>query len=90
MSLQIAAQYRRRARSLRTLAGSLEALPLMQLESMAGAGTWRGPRPRDLTDRLRVYQHRLHGDAETLRSRAWWLEREAAELERAAAIPGVA
>ncbi len=90
MSAHLAARYRRRARSLRTLADSIESLPLMQLDAMADASTWRGPRPQAATARLRSYQHRLHADAETLRARAWWLEREADDLERSAALSGIA
>ncbi|MEL6893020.1 MAG: hypothetical protein AAFP84_15620 [Actinomycetota bacterium] len=90
MSTALAAKYRRRARSLRTLADSIEALPLMQLDAFAGPDTWRGPKPADRVDRLRHFQQRLHADAETLRRRAWWLDQQADDLERTAALPGIA
>ncbi|MEM1333672.1 MAG: hypothetical protein AAGG08_09460 [Actinomycetota bacterium] len=85
-----AAHHRRRARSLRVLASSIESLPLLQLDTLAGPATWTGPIPADRTDRLRMFQHRLHDDVETLRRRAWWLEQQADELERQAVLPGIA
>lgn len=90
MSMDAAAQLRRRARSLRALASSLEALPMMRLDALAGPDTWRGPVPFDTVEQLRAYQHRLHSDAETLRRRAWWLDQQATDLERAATLAGIA
>jgi len=90
MSFNLAAQYRRRANSLRTLASTIEGLPLMRLDALAGPDTWHGPVPADRVDRLRHFQQRLHGDVEDLRRRAWWLDQEADSLERAATLSGIA
>lgn len=90
MSMETAAMYRRRARSLRVLASSIEDLPLLRLEAEAGPNTWRGPKPADRVERLRGFQHRLHTDVEDLRRRAWWLDQRADELEHATRLPGIA
>ena len=90
MSMSEAARLRRRAHSLRTLAATIESLPLMRLDALAGPDTWQGPVPTRRVEELRRYQHRLHRDAEDLRRRAWWLDQEADALERTAAIAGIA
>lgn len=78
------------ATELRTLASTIEGLPLMRLDAFAGPDTWHGPVPADRVDRLRQFQQRLHGDVEDLRRRAWWLDQEADSLERAATLSGIA
>ena len=89
MSAAIAHQadrHRQRAARLRRFAAQLEDSPVLRLDRHAGDDTWSGPTPDRLLVDLSRLQHRLHVEAEQLRSAAWWLDRRADDLEREAAL----
>ncbi len=74
-------ELRQRARHLRDLASSIEALPVMSLEGYAADDTWRGPRPMLCRSMLGRNQQQLHAAADDLRSHAHLFEQRAAELD---------
>jgi hypothetical protein len=76
---------RHRAAALRSLASAIEATPAMSLERFAGDDTWRGPRPLLCHNILVANLAQLHAAADDLLSHAWRLERQARELDMAAA-----
>lgn len=86
MSYSQAAQLRRRARRLRTLAQTIERTPALTLERHANEDTWRGQRPLLCRNLLLANQTQLHSAAEGLRWQAFLFERRAAELETRAAL----
>lgn len=86
MTTHHAAHLRHRARALQDLASAIEGTPLMTLGTLAGPATWVGGRP-DLCERLlATSQHQLHDAADTLRWRAYLLERRADEVQLAAQL----
>ena len=78
-------QLRQRAQHLRDLAGSIESLPVMRLESHATDDTWHGPRPMLCRSMLGKNQQQLHVAADDLRSHAHLFEQRAAQLDAIAA-----
>ncbi|TVR26552.1 MAG: hypothetical protein EA389_05195 [Ilumatobacter sp.] len=81
---------RRRARTLRTLATTIESTPAMALDAHAGSDTWRTPRADLCRWILSTNQAQVHRAAEELRWDAHRLERRAAEIElERAALGGV-
>jgi len=74
-----------RAATLRALATAIEHTPATTLEHLAGDDTWRGERPLLCHNVLVANLAQLHSAAEDLRAHAWQLERQARELEAAAA-----
>jgi hypothetical protein len=79
-----AADYRRRATQLRTLAARLENTPSMSLHLHAGVDTWRGPRPDACVTDLAVAQRAVRDAADELQVRAFAFDRLADDLETAA------
>lgn len=75
-----------RAATLRALAATIERTPATTLEQLAGDDTWRGPRPLLCRNILVANLAQLHAAADDLRQHAWRLERQARELEAAAAL----
>ena len=84
-----ATQLRQRARHLRDLADSIEAMPAMRLDRHADDDTWRGQRPLLCRTLLATNQHQLHGAADDLRRVALRLDQQAQELD-ALATAGLA
>jgi hypothetical protein len=72
---------RRRATTLRSLAGTIESTPAMSLETHAGPDTWRTPRADLCRWILVVNQSQVHRAADELRWSAHRLERRATEIE---------
>jgi hypothetical protein len=79
-------ELRRRAASLRMMAGRLEATPLLTLHRWAGPETWTSPRADELRAQLAGDRARLYAAADELRDQARWLERRADALD--VAMPG--
>jgi len=80
-----AAELRRRAGHLRSLASAIEHLSVLALDGHAGDDTWRGRRPALCREVLSTNQHQLLLAADQLRTRAIDLERQADQLDAAAA-----
>lgn len=83
-----AAQLRRRAQHLRTLATAIEATPAMSLDQHAQDDTWCGQRPLLCRTLLASSQHQLHAAADDLRAQAYRFEREADDLESSVRLAG--
>lgn len=83
-----AAELRRRAVSLRRGAVVVEDALVGQLRRLAGDATWYGPTAGAFADDCRTVDRLLAEAADDLRRAALRLDREALELERAAAITG--
>ncbi|MBV1894713.1 MAG: hypothetical protein KUG57_11730 [Ilumatobacteraceae bacterium] len=87
-----AAQLRRRAQHLRTLASEMESTPALSLGQHAGEETWCGSRPELCRSALKANHQRLHASADSLREQAYLFVRHANEIEievrRALAIGG--
>ena len=81
-----AAECRRRAAELRTLAERLDDSPVLTLHRWAGPETWTSPRVEQCRAQLEVDQARIRDAADQLRSEAWRLERRAEDLEAAATL----
>lgn len=84
MSHVQAANLRRRAAHLRTLASQMEHTPSMSLQSHATVDTWRGPGAQACTDDLAAAQRAVRLAIDDLADRAWRFDRTADELEAAA------
>ncbi len=81
MSTTDADHLRARAHRLRRLARTIEALPVMRLDSLAGDDTWRGPRPLACRNALERDLARLHAAVERLRWHAYTFEQQAAACD---------
>jgi hypothetical protein len=79
-----ATQLRQRARHLRDLASSIEAMPAMRLDRHADDDTWRGRRPLLCRTLLATNQHQLHSAADDLRRVALRLDQQAEEFDAVA------
>ena len=79
-----AADYRRRATQLRTLAARLENTPSMSLHLHAGVDTWYGPRPDACLTELARARQAVRDAADELQVRAVAFDRLADDLETAA------
>lgn len=79
---------RARARTLRTLADSIERTPAMSLDAHAGPDTWRTPRADLCRWILGSNQAQVHRAADELRWSAHRLDRQAAELDATRALTG--
>jgi hypothetical protein len=75
-----------RAATLRALAAAIERTPATSLDQLAGDETWRGPRPLLCHNVLVANLAQLHAAADDLRANAWRLERQARDLDAAAAL----
>lgn len=84
MSHAQAAQYRRRATHLRTLASQMQHTPSMTLQTHATVDTWHGPCAQECNQNLATAQRAVHFAIDDLDSRAWRFDRDADELEAAA------
>ena len=84
MSHAQAAQYRRRAAHLRTLAYQMQHTPSMTLQTHATVDTWHGPCAEECTQSLASAQRAMHLAIDDLGGRAWRFDRYADELEAAA------
>lgn len=83
-----ARELRRRAASLRRCALVVEDALIGQLLRLAGDATWYGPTAGAFAEDCRTVDRLLAEAADDLRRAALRLDREALELERAAAIAG--
>ena len=81
----LAAEYRRRATELRSLAARLEDSPVLRLHEGAGVETWASPGADACRTTLADDQVRLRNAAAELRQQAWWYEHQADALDAAAA-----
>ena len=88
MSATPADHLRQRATALRTLAGKLRGLQLLDLYTKAGPTTWVGPSPQACADDLRARCSQLQQAADELRREARRFERIAADLDAAALKAG--
>jgi len=84
MSRQQAADYRRRATHLRSVAAQIDDAPALRLATHTGPSTWLGPRADASEFALRASIWGAVSAAGELRSTAWVFEQRAAELEAAA------
>jgi hypothetical protein len=81
----LAADYRRRAAELRSLAVRLEDSPVLRLHEDAGVDTWASPGADTCRTTLADDQVRLRNAAAELRQQAWWYEQQADALDAVAA-----
>lgn len=81
-----AAELRRRARGLRTLATHLDNTPVDDLLRWAGPDTWISARAEAIRTDLAAERHRLRAAADDLREHARWLDAQAEVAEAAAAL----
>ncbi|MET0145090.1 MAG: hypothetical protein ABW122_00815 [Ilumatobacteraceae bacterium] len=82
--------YRSRARLLRTMADRLETSPLHTLHQWAGTDTWQSPRADQCRDQLSTDRRSLCSAADDLRVTAASFDRQAQELDEAAALAALA
>lgn len=80
-------QLRRRAGQLRDLAARIKKVPTADLVVLAGTETWMGPSAQLCADEVRRLDTALQQDRTDLLSTAKAFERQADELQAAAALP---
>jgi hypothetical protein len=76
----LADDLRERARTLRRLAGTIDAADAAMLYRRAGVDTWIGPTPQHCVDDLLIWRNLLFQAADALRSGAYRLELRATQV----------